>query len=288
MAGLAPGKAVDMALIAVTGATGHLGGRVARQLGETVGRLIVRDAARAPALDGSPEVAEAHYGDHEAAVRALAGVDVLLMVSGAESPTRRQEHRTFIAAAGEAGVRHIVHTSFAGGAPDAVFTLGRDHWDAEQAIRDTGMAFTFLRDNFYADFFPLFAGEDGVIRGPAGSGRVAAVARADVADVAVAVLSAPESHAGAVYTLTGPEAVSFAEAASRLTAALGRPFSYAQETLDEAYESRRKWSTEQWQLDAWVSTYVAVAQGTVAEVNGDVEKLAGHPARSLEQAVLGE
>ena len=56
-----------------------------------------------------------------------------------------------------------------------------------------GMAFTFLRDNFYLDFLPLTVGEDGVIRGPAGEGRVSAVARADVAGVAAAVLLDPES-----------------------------------------------------------------------------------------------
>ena len=113
------------------------------------------------------------------------------MVSAAESPVRRDEHRTFIEAAAQAGVGQIVYTSFAGAAPDAIFTLGRDHHDAEQAIRASGMAWTFLRDNFYSDFFPLFADEDGVVRGPAGDGAVAAVARADVADVAVAVLRDP-------------------------------------------------------------------------------------------------
>jgi NAD(P)H dehydrogenase (quinone) len=272
-------------VLAVTGSTGAVGGRVAALLGAAVDRLVVRDAARAPRVDGDPEVVKATYADAEASERALRGVDVLFMVSGAESPVRRAEHRTFIDAAARAGVGHVVYTSFAGAAPDAVFTLGRDHHDAEEAIRASGMAWTLLRDSFYSDFFPLFADEEGVIRGPAGDGRVAAVARADVADVAVEVLRDPGAHAGRTYDLTGPEAFSVAEACERMTAVLGRPFSYVEETVEEAYASRRRWSTEQWQLDAWVSTYLAFASGRLAEVSPDVERLTGHPPRTLEQAL---
>lgn len=274
-----------MAVLAVTGSTGRVGGLVARRLGAAVDRLVVRDAARAPQIEGDPAVVEASYGDQAASRRALEGVDVLFMVSGAESPVRRADHRTFIEAAAQAGVSQIVYTSFAGAASDAIFTLGRDHYDAEQAIRASGMAWTMLRDSFYSDFFPLFADEQGVIRGPAGEGRVAAVARADVADVAVEVLRDPGSYVGQVCTLTGPEAFSVREACERLTTALGRPFSYVEEALDQAYASRRRWSTEPWQLDAWVSTYLAIGSGRLAEVSPDVERITGHAPRTLEQSL---
>jgi uncharacterized protein YbjT (DUF2867 family) len=274
-----------MTVLAVTGSTGRVGGIVARRLGPAVGRLVVRDATRAPQVDGDPEVVEASYGDAEAARRALAGVDVLFMVSAAESPVRREEHRTFIEAAAQAGVGQIVYTSFAGAAPDAIFTLGRDHHDAEQAIRASGMAWTLLRDSFYSDFFPLFADEDGVVRGPAGDGQVAAVARADVADVAVEVLRDPTRYVGEVCTLTGPEAFSVREACERMTTALGRPFSYVEETVEEAYASRRRWSTQAWQLDAWVSTYLAIGSGQLAAVSPDVGRITGHAPRTLEQAL---
>ena len=216
---------------------------------------------------------------------ALAGVDTLFMVSAAESATRRAEHRTFIDAAADAGVQHIVYTSFSGAAPDATFTLGRDHWDAEQAIRASGMAYTVLRDNFYADFFPMFADEEGVIRGPAADGRVAAVARADVADAAAAVLAEPARHRNATFTLTGPEAISLPEAAERMTAVLGRPFSFVDQTVEEAYETRRVFTDQQWQLDAWVSTYTAFRDGSCAQVSQDVERITGHPPRTLEEAL---
>ncbi len=276
-----------MTTIGITGSTGHIGGRVARALAGTAElRLIVRDPVRAPELAGA-EVVTATYGDRAAAVAALQGVDVLLMVSAAESKTRRQEHRTFIAAAAEAGVGHLVYTSFVGASPDAVFTLGRDHGDAEVAIRESGLDFTLLRDNFYSDLLPFFADEVGVIRGPAGDGRVAAVARADVADVATTVLRDPAAHVGATYELSGPEALTMTEIAARAGTFLGRELSFHDETIEEAYASRAKFGAERWQLDAWVSTYVAIADGEVAAITGDVERLARHPARTLEEALAG-
>ncbi|MCW2844336.1 MAG: putative nucleoside-diphosphate-sugar epimerase [Nocardioides sp.] len=228
------------------------------------------------------------YADEDAALAALRGVDTLLMVSGAEAQDRRAQHRTFIRAAARAGVGHIVYTSFSGAAADATFTLGRDHHDAETAIRESGMAFTFLRDNFYADLLPFFADEQGVIRGPAADGRVAAVARADVADAAVAVLRDPAPHAGSTYTLTGPEALTLTEVAARAGAVLGRELRFEDETVEEAYASRKAaYGAEQWQLDAWVSTYTAIADGSCAEVTEDVRRLTGRPARTIEEALAG-
>lgn len=262
--------------IAVTGATGAVGGLVASALADLSPRLVVRDPSRVPAGD----VRACTYGDAAASVAALEGVDVLFMVSAAEASDRRDQHRTFIRAAAAAGVGHIVYTSFAGAAPDATFTLGRDHADAEAAIRESGMAFTLLRDNFYLDVLPHFADAEGVIRGPAGEGRVAAVARADVADTAVAVLRDTAAHAGATYTLTGPEALTMGEVAARLGVR------FEDETEEAAYAWRREqYGAEQWQLDAWVSTYTAIRDGSVAEVTGDVERLTSHPPRRLEDTV---
>jgi uncharacterized protein YbjT (DUF2867 family) len=274
-------------MLAITGSTGAVGGRVARALSDDFRndlRLVVRDAARAPDYDTDTRVCD--YADHAGAVEALRGVDALFMVSAAEAVDRRDQHRTFIRAAAEAGVGHIVYTSFAGAAADATFTLGRDHWDAEAAIRESGMAFTVLRDNFYSDLLPFFADDRGVIRGPAGDGRVAAVARADVADVATAVLRSPADHAGATYLLTGPEAMTLSELATRAGAVLGRELRFEDETVEAAYASRRAaYGAEDWQLDAWVSTYTAIKDGSVSEVSDDVRRVTGHPARTVEEAL---
>ncbi|HEX4190077.1 MAG TPA: NAD(P)H-binding protein [Marmoricola sp.] len=276
-----------MSTLALTGSTGHVGGLVAAALADLAPRLIVRDPSRAPSIPGSA-IASASYGDREASLAALEGVDVLLMVSAAESRTRREEHRAFIAAAAEAGVGHLVYTSFSGAAPDATFTLGRDHYDAEQAIAESGVPHTILRDNFYLDLLPQFADEHGVIRGPAGDGRVAAVARADVAAVAAEVLRDPPAHVGAVYELTGPEALTLAEVAARAGAVLERALSFEDETEEQAYASRlAAYGAEQWQLDAWVSTYTAIRDGECARLTDDVRTVTGVRPRSLERALLG-
>ncbi len=262
--------------LAVTGSTGALGGLVARDLADrgVPLRLLARSPERAPRLPGAVAV-RADYADRDAAVLALQGVRTLLMVSGSESADRLQQHRTFVDAAVDAGVEQIVYTSFFGASADCTFTLGRDHWATEEHIRSRGTAFTFLRDNFYLDFLPLTVGEDGVIRGPAGEGRVSAVARADVARVAAAVLLDPESHRSATYDLTGPEAITMTEAAGIISEVTGREVTFHDETVDEAYESRRKWDVPGWQYDAWVSTYTAIAAGEVETVTDDVRRVTG-------------
>ena len=276
---------MELPTIAVTGSTGFVGGAVAAQL-SSAGvplRLLTRSAA--PDLPDTVAYT-VDYADAEAAQRALTGVHTLFMVSARESSTRLDEHRTFIDAAAAAGVSHVVYTSFQGAAPDAIFTLGRDHYATEQHIERSGMGFTFLRDSFYADFLPQMAGPDGVIRGPAGDGRVAAVCREDVARVASAVIRVPSEHRDVTYTLTGPEAISLDEAAAMISAASKPTVSFHNETIDEAYESRASYHAPVWQVDAWVSTYLAIAAGEVSEVTDDVERVTGRRAMSLNEFLL--
>jgi NAD(P)H dehydrogenase (quinone) len=271
-----------MGVIVVSGATGRLGGRVARRLAGAGlrQRLLVRDPGRAPDLPGA-EVAVAEYGDRDAVRRALDGADVVLMVSASESPDRVARHLSFADAAADAGVGHLVYTSFAGAAPDATFTLARDHAATEEHLRGAGLPVTVLRDNLYADFVTFLVGDDGVIRGPAGDGRAAVVAQDDIADAAVAVLRAPAGHAGRTYELTGPAALSFGEIAATIADVTGRPVRFHDETVAEAYASRARYGAPDWQVDAWVSTYTAVAAGELATVSPDVERLTGHPATPL-------
>ena len=271
-----------MTLIAVTGATGRVGGRVARLLADagTNQRLVVRDPGRAPRLDGA-EVVVASYADTDAVRRALEDVDVVLMVSGSESEHRVDEHRAFVEGARLAGVGQLVYTSFLGAAPDSTFTLARDHWATERILAASGIASTCLRDNFYADVMPDFVGADGAIRGPAGDGRVSLLAADDVADVAVAVLRDPAAHLDTAYALTGPEALSFAEIAQILGEETGRPTAYVAESGEEAYASRAAYGAPRWQVDAWVSTYTAIANGELAKVSTSVRDLTGHAARDL-------
>ncbi len=274
----------DLPTLAVTGSTGGLGGRVAHRLAasDLAQRLLVRDPSRAPVLDGAVPVAIKDYDDHDSVVDALRGVTTLFMVSAAENEDRLGQHYTFVDAAAEAGVRHVIYTSFSGAAEDATFTLGRHHYFTEERIKASGMDWTFLRDNLYLDVFPYFVGEDGVIRGPAGDGTVAAVTRDDVSAAAAEILSRPGAHVGSTYVLTGPESLTLHQIAETIGRVQGREVSFHDETVEEAYESRRKWAAPDWQNDAWVSTYTAIAAGEMAEVTDHVLRLTGRRPLSLE------
>jgi uncharacterized protein YbjT (DUF2867 family) len=266
--------AVD--LIGVTGATGAVGGRVATRLAGSghSQRLIVRDESRAPDLPGA-EAAGASYDDPVAMRRALAGVETLFMVSAGEAADRVRQHIAAVDAAVAAGVERIVYLSFIGAAPGATFTFARDHWHTEEHMHATGVRHTFLRDNMYMDFLPALAGADGVIRGPAGDGRVAAVARDDIADVAAAVLLG-DGHDGRTYDVTGSEAITLHEVAEELSRVTGRTITYYAETLEEAYASRASYGAPEFEVEGWVTSYAAIATGEMDVVSDTVYDLTGH------------
>lgn len=269
--------------IVVSGSTGQIGGRVARLLDATGvrQRLVLRDASRAPDITHVEVAVIGSYRDAAGLGRALADAGPVLMVSAAESEDRLDQHRAFIDAAAQARVPHLVYTSYFGASPDATFTHGRLHAATEEHLKASGIPFTILRDNLYLDFLPDLAGPDGVIRGPGGSGAVSAVARDDVAEVAALVLQHPADHVGRTYDLTGPQELTLAGIAAELTTLTGRTVSYAEETLDEAWASRSSYGAPDWLVEAWISTYTAIAAGEMAGLSGDVEAITGHEPTSL-------
>ena len=269
-------------LIAVTGATGVVGGLAATRLAERGARLrlVVRNPARAPELPGAEVRQAAGYADRDAMQAALDGAHTLLLVPAEEAVDRVDHHRAAVDAAVAAGVRRIVYISFLGAAPDATFTLVHDHWATEEHIRAAGIAWTFLRMNLYLDFIPSMVLSSGELAGPAGDGRVAAVTRSDLADVAAAVLL-DDTHDGRALDVTGARAFSFAEAADEMAALSGRRIVYRDETLEEARASRAGYGVPDWQVEAWISTYAAIAAGELDVVSDTVERLTGHAPATL-------
>jgi NAD(P)H dehydrogenase (quinone) len=276
-------------VIGVTGSTGALGRRVVDRLAAADDvrlRLVVRDAARAPRVP-SAEVVEnpGGYRDPRGLRAALDGVHTLYLVSAAEAEDRLRQHVDAVEAAAAAGVQRIVYTSFVGARPDAVFTLVRQHATTEAAIAATGVRHTFLRHSMYADFVPFFATvENGraVIAAPAGEGRTGFVSRDDLADVAAAVLLRDDGDLdGAALDVTGPEALSMAEAAAVLEEVTGRPTEYRQQTVEEAWATRRPSGHPDWEIEGWVTSYLAIAAGELSSVTDVVPRLTGHPARTV-------
>jgi NAD(P)H dehydrogenase (quinone) len=276
--------------VAVTGASGLLGSKLAFRLAAEGApqRLVVRDAARAPSLGDDPlpeaDVAVvAGYTDTRAMVEAFSGTDTVVLVSAREDADRVAQHRAAVDAAVAAGVPRIVYVSFVGAAPDAVFTFARDHWHTEEYIRATGVRHTFVRDNLYHRGLALMVGDDGVIRGPAGDGRVASVSHDDIADVVTHLLLDEDArrHDGRTYDVTGPEALTLDEVARALSTATGREITYHPETLKEAYASRERYGAPRFEVDGWVSSYAAIAAGELARVSDTVERLVERPAQSF-------
>jgi uncharacterized protein YbjT (DUF2867 family) len=269
-------------LIAVTGASGAVGTRLVTRLAAANAdlRLVVRDRRRAPAVAGAHVRQASGYAAAQEMRLALEGADIVFLMPAAESADRVEQHRTAVDAAVAAGVGRIVYLSSIGAAADATFTLARDHWHTEQIIRQTGVAWTFLRMNLYMDFVPSMVGPDGVIRGPAGDGRLAAVLRDDVASAAAAVLTS-SGHNAQTYHLTGPTAFTLTEAAESMSRATGQPVFFHDESDEEAFASRSGRGAD-WEIRGWVSSYWAVRDGSFAAVSDDVAQLTGQPPTSLE------
>ena len=271
-----------MLMIGMTGVTGKLGSYVA-DLIDQIGIASIHLARRPERAKvyASAKIRKMVYANTPEVVEALKGIDTLLMVSARENPERVKEHKDFLDAAKLAGVQHIIYTSFYGAGEKATFTLSRDHAQTEAYIKELGFTYTFLRDNFYLDFFIDIALENGEIRGPAGRGRVSAVARKDTSRVAAEILLNPKEWENQTLNLTGPEDLSMEEIVELLSKETGNAITYVDESVEEAYESRKKWPAQTWEYDAWVSTYTAIKAGEQAGVSTDVEKVLGRPAMNL-------
>ena len=271
-----------MPKIAVTGVTGNLGGMVSRlckKNGIEV-RNLVRNVEKAEKL-GFYNVFKSSYDKSADTMKSLEGIEVLFMVSGSENPNRVQQHKDFIDAAKVAGVSHIIYLSFYNASKNSIFTLGRDHYATEEYIKENGFKYTFLRDNFYVDFFVDLCREYGEIKGPAGNGKVSAVVRSDVSEVAAKILENPGKWENQTLNMTGSEELSMAEIVKAVSEYFGKEIKYIEETVEEAYESRKIWKAEQWEYDSWVSTYTAIAENEQSGISNDIEKVLGRKATSL-------
>jgi NAD(P)H dehydrogenase (quinone) len=279
-----------MPTIAVTGATGHLGRLVVESLlakGADV-VAVVRDAARATeVLTPGAEVRVASYDDRAALDTALVGVDTLVLVSGNEVGRRVRQHTTVVEAAKAAGVTRVLYTS----APHADTTslvLAPEHRATEEVIAGSGLAFTFLRNNWYHENFAAQAAqsaEAGVLLGSAREGRTASASRQDYAEAA-AVAAVGTGHENRVYELAGDVAWTMPELASAITEVTGRPVEYRDLSTDEHVAALTSAG-----LDEGTAGFVAAldantAAGALADTStGDLRRLIGRPTTPLAEGL---
>jgi NAD(P)H dehydrogenase (quinone) len=278
--------------IVVTGATGHLGRLVIDGLlaaGVPAERIaaVVRDKEKAAGLAArGVELRIADYSAPETLTGTFAAGDRVLLISGSEVGQRVAQHRAVIDAAKDAGVALLAYTGVLGG-PDADFELAAEHKVTEQAILDSGLPYTFLRNGWYHENYterlaPVL--EHGAVVASVGEGRIASASRADYAAAAVAVLTG-EGHENKAYELSGDVAWSFAEYAAELSKQTGRTIAYNAVTPEQNREILLGAGLPAPFADILVGVDTAIEQGLLAATGGDLSRLTGRPTTPLTDAI---
>ena len=277
-----------MTTYAVTGVTGYLGRLVvAELLARGVPATDVVALARTPekAADLGVPVRRADYSDPSTLAGALAGVDVLLLVSGTELGQRVAQHTNVIKAAEVAGVGRVAYTSIAN-AEHSTNPLQPEHKATEDVLRASGVPFTILRDNWslenYTAQLPQYLAT-GEVLGIDGTARVGAATRADMATAIVAALLDPATE-GATLELAGPP-FTLAGLAETITDVTGTAVAYRDVTAQELTAALRGTGMDDATAGFVVALEESVARGDLDVRSDDLERLLGRPATSLADAL---
>ena len=265
-------------MILVLGATGNTGGEVLARLVElgAPARALARSPEKAEVLAATGvDVALGDMTDPVAMAAALQGVDRLFLLSPPH-PEQLEMESAAIAAAEEADVSLIVKLSVLSAGPDSALELGRTHGAIEDRLARSGIPNTVLRpgsfmQNFFSDAPTIQA--DDTFFAPAGDGATAMVDSRDIAAVAAAVLS-ERTHVGDVLAITGPEAVTYHEAADALSAATGRTIRYVDVPPEAAREGMLAAGYPDWLVEDLLIIYAMQRDGYLTEVTPTVKEVA--------------
>jgi len=273
--------------IFVTGASGALGGRIAARLLDA-GAPVVAGARRLERIDHhavrGAETRRFDYDDSALMRVAFEGCDTVILVpTFAPVVARVKQHYEALEAAREANARRVVFVSFLPTAIESRFTVSPFMLFAEATVRQSGMAWTILRDGLYLD--PLIDWVPEILRMgripyPAGEGRVAYVTRDDLA-AAIAATVRSSGHDERLYKLTGPKAQGFNEIAAIISEVTGTPVRYEPMSEDAFADICREPDAPDYLPTALASLYRAVAAGEFDIVSDDIERLTGRAPESL-------
>ncbi|MEU5737513.1 SDR family oxidoreductase [Streptomyces tendae] len=276
--------------IVVTGATGHLGRHVVRQLLEKVPAdqvtAVVRDRDKAADLAArGVRLAVADYNSPETFDDLFAAGDRVLLISGNEFDKGRvRQHTIVIDAAKKAGVALLAYTS----APSSLkAALADDHRATEEVLVGSGVPYVLLRNGWYHENYteqlaPVL--EHGAVVQAAGEGRISSASRADYAAAAVAVLTG-EGHENTAYELGGDEAWDFAEYAAELSRQTGREITYNPVSVEDYTAILTGAGVPGPLADVFAGVDAAIAKGELVVSTGDLSRLAGRPTTPLAEAV---
>lgn len=280
-------------MILVTGASGQFGKSAIDFLlknGISANRIaaLVRDEEKAVDLKEKGVVLrKGDYNDYDSLVGAFQGVEKLLFVSGSDVTNRIAQHQNVVTAAKEAGVKHIVYTSFLSKDETekaALWIVAESHLKTEAWLKESAIDYTILKNSLYMDFVPAFLGEgvveSGTIYLPAGNGKVGAVLRSEMAEAAANILSS-EGHEGKTYHFASGEAFSYIEVARHLSALTGKPITYVSPTPEEYAQTLTGYGVPADYIGLFTGFAVAQAQGELELVSTDIEQLLGRKPTSL-------
>jgi uncharacterized protein YbjT (DUF2867 family) len=257
--------------------------------GEPAGGL----AAGGLAAGGLAEAVTGDLADEGSLVTAMAGIERVFLLSSPH-PDAVSWHRNAIDAARRTQVELLVRSSILGTDRESPAEFISAHTTCDRYLEDSGLAYVIVRPNLFlqniAESTIPAIDAAGTIYGDAGQARISMVDTRDVAAVAAVALTEP-GHAGAHYDVTGPEALSYADVAARLTHALGRPIRYADVPDDAVRQALLGAGLTEWFAGALVGLYQdyrrSGTDGYAAQVTGTVRRLTGRPPRSVDD-LLGE
>lgn len=276
-------------MILVTGATGTVGREVVKQLSATGQRVraFVHSTEKSASLKRpNVEVAVGDFAKPETVRAALSGADKLFLLSPADKPaTIAALEAPVVDEAKRAGVRHLVKLSVIGCNLDNPIELGRWHRESEKEVEASGIPWTFLRPNFFMASFAVYMGAtirtEGAFYAPAGDGRLSMIDPRDIAACAVSAF-ADRKHEAKAYDLTGPEALSLAQAAEKLSTAAGRAIKYV-DLPSDAYRGALLGAGLIPQfVDAYIQFWDIAKAGYAAGISPAAEQMIGKKPRSLD------
>lgn len=272
-------------MILITGGSGHIGRRTAELLGQLCAlRIMTRDPQKIPKATAK-DVVRGDFSEPSTLNHAFAGTSIALVISGSGKPGQRaQLHRNAFEAAARAHVQHVVYLSLQGASPNSKYPFNRDHYLSEQYLAETGLPHTILRSSFYMDMFLDKFDSEGVIRGPAGTGRAAFVSREDVAQVAAQVLIRPR---GGTHDVTGARALNVTDVARRISLVSGRWLRYENQTMEATRIRLNKAGLPAWQVDLELGWFMAIAAGELEHTSDTVLRFTGMKPLTFEKYFMG-
>jgi uncharacterized protein YbjT (DUF2867 family) len=272
-------------MLLVTGATGTTGNEVLRGLRdrELDVRALVHDESKTDAvkeLGAEPVVGE--MGDPKTLEPALEGIERAYLVSPL-SPMQAEYEQVFVETAKAAGVKHVVKLSTIGASTQSPLRFGRNHAVVEQALRESGLEWTFLRPNGFMQnnlAWPPRV-QDGRFYSPVPDAAFSIVDARDVAEVAIAALTA-DGHAGKAYALTGPEAISYRDQVRRLFAAAGREVEVEEVPAEAVKQALVEAGVPPWNAEGLAEVWELYASGGATLVATGVQDVLGRLPRDLD------